>query len=306
MGPKVPISWTTHGEESSLFVRDTAFIKSQVYVLRHAIPMKPNWTPYCEESALIMAGLVYDKMLTINVLTPSLSISAKVWEDVPNAADPIQVEVAAMKGRLFTPFSSQLVVRKSLIPGSEPVPVFQAKRSSTSEVPASASKRAKVEALQRINAPNLTPNTSPIKVISLDDELTVSAQERDGVKKKKYVIPPVFGRSSKAIIPLLAKSRASSKKGKGKGVSSQGEESSLDCYTSSHMKAPYTLPKIYVSRRSISGTTAVNAQYAAARREEMKDISSEQMQAELESIQVTLKEREEEVSSTKDALSAKQ
>ncbi|GAA0166885.1 hypothetical protein LIER_21945 [Lithospermum erythrorhizon] len=62
MGPRVPISWTTQSEVGSLFVRDTAFIRSQVQVLRLAIPVKHSWTTYCQEGSLIMAGLIHDKM----------------------------------------------------------------------------------------------------------------------------------------------------------------------------------------------------------------------------------------------------
>ncbi|GAA0145627.1 hypothetical protein LIER_05780 [Lithospermum erythrorhizon] len=41
---------------------------------------------------------------------------------------------------------------------------------------------------------------------------------------------------------MAAKSGTSSKKVKGKSVSSQDEEPSLDCYTSRYMKAPHTVP----------------------------------------------------------------
>ncbi|GAA0146108.1 hypothetical protein LIER_06137 [Lithospermum erythrorhizon] len=70
-----------------------------------------------------------------------------------------------------------------------------------------------------------TPTTSPIEVISLDEELTVSGQETAATKKSKSTLPPTFVRSSKTIIHRLAKSGASSKNCKGKSVSSQGDGS---------------------------------------------------------------------------------
>ncbi|GAA0169780.1 hypothetical protein LIER_24186 [Lithospermum erythrorhizon] len=166
----------------------------------------------------------------------------RVWEAVQNDADPTHVEIATMKGRRLPQFSSQLVFRKPLVPGSKPIPVFPAKRGSNSEASASASKRAKLEALENINAPSLTPNTFPAEVISLDDELTVSTQKAVEPKKKKSALTIASVHPPKAIIPLLTKSGASAKKGKGKGISEQGEESSLDCYTTGYMKAAYTLP----------------------------------------------------------------
>ncbi|GAA0145745.1 hypothetical protein LIER_05869 [Lithospermum erythrorhizon] len=51
---------------------------------------------------------------------------------------------------------------------------------------------------------------------------------------------------------------------------------------------------------------ALNAQYVEIRREEMREISSEKTQPELEAAQVSLKEREEKLNSAKDALSAEQ
>ncbi|GAA0166884.1 hypothetical protein LIER_21944 [Lithospermum erythrorhizon] len=77
------------------------------------------------------------------------------------------------------------------------------KRGSYSEASASVSKCAKLEALA---------NTLAVSV-----------------------------RLPKAILPLLAKSGANSKKSKGKSVSAQGEGSSLDCYSDRYMKAPYSL-----------------------------------------------------------------
>ncbi|GAA0145746.1 hypothetical protein LIER_05870 [Lithospermum erythrorhizon] len=213
MGPRVPIRWTALKEVGSLYMRDFAFIKSQVQALREAIPVKLSWKAYCQESALIM-----------------------------KAVDPTKVEVVAMKGKRLPRFSSQLVFRKPLVPGSEPVPVFVTKRGYNSQASTSISKSDKSETLTNINTPSLTPTTSPIEVISLDDELTISAQGTFDPKKKKIlptvtsVCPPT------AIILLLVKSRTSSKKGKGKNTSAQGEGSSLDSYSARYIKVPYSLP----------------------------------------------------------------
>ncbi|GAA0160549.1 hypothetical protein LIER_43526 [Lithospermum erythrorhizon] len=87
------------------------------------------------------------------ILTPSFFVPAKVWEAVQNDVDPIQVEVATVKGRRLPRFSSQLVVRKPLVPGSAHIPVFSAKRNSSSETSTPASKRAKVEVIEKINTP---------------------------------------------------------------------------------------------------------------------------------------------------------
>ncbi|GAA0174479.1 hypothetical protein LIER_27864 [Lithospermum erythrorhizon] len=62
MGPRVPIRWTALKEVGSLFVRDSTFIKSQIQALREAIPVNPSWNAYYEESALILTGLIHDKM----------------------------------------------------------------------------------------------------------------------------------------------------------------------------------------------------------------------------------------------------
>ncbi|GAA0148861.1 hypothetical protein LIER_43025 [Lithospermum erythrorhizon] len=147
MGPSVPISWTIKDEAGSLSIRDTTFIQSQIQALRKAIPVKPTWTTYCEE--------------------------IKVWETNQNPSDPTEVDIAATKGRRFPRFNSQLVIHKPLVSGSGPIPVFLAKRSTSFEVPASTSKCTKVEALENINAPSLTPTTSHTEEIAR-------------AKKKKY------------------------------------------------------------------------------------------------------------------------
>ncbi|GAA0172567.1 hypothetical protein LIER_26368 [Lithospermum erythrorhizon] len=188
MGPRVPTNWTVQSKAGFLYVRDTAVIRSQVQELRLAIPVKPSWTVYCEESSLIMAGLIHDKMYNPRSNPPV------TWEHVP---------------------------------------VFLAKRNSNSEASASTSKCAKLEALEKMNAPSLTPTTSPTKVLSLNDELSISAQEAVEAKKKMSALTVASVRPLKAIIPLLTKSGASAKKGK---------ESSLDCYTARYMKASCTLP----------------------------------------------------------------
>ncbi|GAA0159684.1 hypothetical protein LIER_16402 [Lithospermum erythrorhizon] len=74
-------------------------------------------------------------------------------------------EVSSLR---FHRFSRMLVVKKPLTSGSLPIPLVPAKRSSASEASASATKCAKVQALETINAPTHTPTTSPTKVISLD------------------------------------------------------------------------------------------------------------------------------------------
>ncbi|GAA0163771.1 hypothetical protein LIER_19559 [Lithospermum erythrorhizon] len=252
MGARVPIRWTVLKEVGSLYVRDSAFIKIQVQVLREAILVKPSWKAYCEESALIMAGLLHDKMYN-----PRSNPS--VWEAVHNAADPTKVEVVAMKGRRLLRFSSQLVVRKPCPPGSEPIPVFPAKRASDSETSGSVSKRAKLEALAKVNAPNLTPSTSPTEVISLDDELTFLHKGRLSLEER------------------------SAKKGKGKSVSTQGEGSSLDCYSARYMKAPYSFPNGLSIEEEHLWTNCMEAFHAVhpllSAEEEQKNPSSDPMDA---------------------------
>ncbi|GAA0164604.1 hypothetical protein LIER_20198 [Lithospermum erythrorhizon] len=193
MGLRVPIRWTSLKELGSLYVRDSAFLKSQVQMLRKTIPVKPSWKAYWEESALIMAGLIYDK--------------------------------------IYNPYNNSPVTWP--VGGSQAVdswcdsyPCLSPKRSSTSAASASASKRAKLEALAAI-APSSSPNTHQTKIISVDDELTISAQETSGARKEKS-LPPSPVRSSKAILPLLVKTGTDSKKSKGQSVA-LGEESSLNC-----------------------------------------------------------------------------
>ncbi|GAA0143878.1 hypothetical protein LIER_04458 [Lithospermum erythrorhizon] len=174
MGPSVPIRWTALNELDSLFVRDSTFIKSQVQVLRNAIPVKTSWKAYCEESAGYLG---------------------------------IRTEGS----------------------GSHQGGGGGYEGSSTSEVFVIASMKAKIEALNAINAPSSSPNTGQIEIISLDDELTASTQEAYG---------------------------------------------------------------------------ALNANYAYTRREVMKDVSAEKTQEKSEAVQVSPKEREEELNSAKEALSA--
>ncbi|GAA0167019.1 hypothetical protein LIER_22046 [Lithospermum erythrorhizon] len=123
---------------------------------------------------------------------------------------------------------------------------------------------------------------------------------------------------------------------------SSGEEPSLDCYTSRYMKAPYTLPNglcieeghlwnkhmeaFHVVRPLLLAEEgrkhpssdpmdafalsafymikALNANYVYTRREVMKEVSSEKTQAKLKVAQVSLNERDEELNSCKEALSA--
>ncbi|GAA0173569.1 hypothetical protein LIER_27157 [Lithospermum erythrorhizon] len=177
----------------------------------------------------------------VQATVPLFDTSLSVWEAVQNSTDPTNVEVAAMTGRRFPCFSSQLLVRKLLVSGSVPVPIFPAKRRFNSEASSSVSKRAKLEALANISASILAPSTSPTEVISLDDELTISAQEIVDPKKKKYVPPIVTVRPPKPILPLLEKSGTSIKNGKGKSVSLHNEGSSLDYYSACYMKAPHSL-----------------------------------------------------------------
>ncbi|GAA0139094.1 hypothetical protein LIER_00710 [Lithospermum erythrorhizon] len=146
-----------------------------------------------------------------------------------------------MNGKRLPRFSSQLVVRKPLTSGAAPIPIFHQKRSSI-EASASVSKKVKIEALVAIPAPSSSPKTTHPEVISLEDELPTSVEEASGAKNgKEKSKAPAFVRSSQAILPLLAKTGASSKKGKGKAVSS-GVEPSLDCYTSRYMKAHIPSP----------------------------------------------------------------
>ncbi|GAA0153590.1 hypothetical protein LIER_37702 [Lithospermum erythrorhizon] len=74
-GRRVPIQWTSLKAVGSLYVRDSSFIKSQVQVLREAIPVKPSWKAYCEESALLMEGLIHDKMYNSRTILPLLAKS---------------------------------------------------------------------------------------------------------------------------------------------------------------------------------------------------------------------------------------
>ncbi|GAA0139786.1 hypothetical protein LIER_01264 [Lithospermum erythrorhizon] len=198
-----------------------------------------------------------------------------------------KVVVAAMKGKRLPRCSSQLLIRKP-------------------------------PALEALNALTTTSSRLPplqIEVITLDDELTVAAQEAG----------------------------ESSKRSKGKKVVA-GEGSSVDCYTAKYMKAPYTLPNCLSieeghlwnkhmeafhavhqllsakeGRKHPAGDPidafafstlymikALNASYASTRRELLKDASSEKMQEDLEAAQVSLKEMDEELNSCKEALSAEE
>ncbi|GAA0160812.1 hypothetical protein LIER_39109 [Lithospermum erythrorhizon] len=207
MGPRVQTRWTAWKEVGSLYVRDSTFIKSQIQAFREAIPVKSSWKAYCEESELIMVGLIHDKMYNPRSNPPVTW--ANLWEAVQKEADPIKVKVAPMRGKRLPRFSTQLMIRKPL-------------------------------ALNAITAPSHSPNTHHTEIISLDEELIVSAQETSGARKEKSAYPS-FVRSSKAIIPLLTRTGIGSKNGKMKNVS-LGEESSLDCYIARYMKPPYTHP----------------------------------------------------------------
>ncbi|GAA0170035.1 hypothetical protein LIER_24385 [Lithospermum erythrorhizon] len=293
-----PIRWTTLREACTLFVRDSAFIKSQIQELRQAIPEKPSWKAYCEEGALIMRSTV----------------------------NPSKVEVAAMKGKHLLRFSSQLLMNKPLILGAAPIPIVSSKRSSTSEPSVAASKKAKIEALNAVTVSSSNPQPLQTVVISLDDELTTSTHEAAGARKEKSKVPSTV-RSSKEILPLLVKAGASSKKSKGKIVVA-GEGSLLDCYTArgpsveqahgsfsccssllsagegrkhptSDLMDAFALCALYMIK-------ALNASYACTRHELLKDASFEKTQEELENAQVSLKEREEELNSAKEALSAEE
>ncbi|GAA0166851.1 hypothetical protein LIER_21915 [Lithospermum erythrorhizon] len=195
MGPRVPIWWTTLREACTLFVRDSAFIKSNIQGLCQVTPEKPSWKAYCEEGALIMA--------------------AAVWKSVQSVADPFKVEVAAMKGKRLPRFSSHLLIRKPLPTGATHIPIISSKRGSTSEPSATTSKRAKIEALNAATSTSSNPQRPQTIIIDLDDELTTSAQEAVGSRKEKSKSPSTV-RSSEAILPFLAKSSTSSKKSKGK------------------------------------------------------------------------------------------
>ncbi|GAA0187315.1 hypothetical protein LIER_34603 [Lithospermum erythrorhizon] len=147
IGPRVPIRWTAKNKAGSLFVRDTTFIRSQVQAVKQAIPMKPTWRASYEESALIMAGLIHDKMYNPRSVPPL----KWVWEAVQNAADPTRVEVAATKSKCLPRF------RKPLVLGSNLVHAFPVKRNSSSDVSVSASKRTKLESLEKIHFPDHDP-----------------------------------------------------------------------------------------------------------------------------------------------------
>ncbi|GAA0162256.1 hypothetical protein LIER_39381 [Lithospermum erythrorhizon] len=104
-----------------------------------------------------------------------------------------------MKGKRLPWFSAQLLIRKPLAPGATPTPIFPFKRTSISDVSTSTSKKAKIEALTATTASSSSPSTRPTEIISLDDELTASAQEACRVRKEKSVLPSSM-RSSKAIL----------------------------------------------------------------------------------------------------------
>ncbi|GAA0145443.1 hypothetical protein LIER_36130 [Lithospermum erythrorhizon] len=126
-------------------------------------------------------------------------------------AYPSKVEVAAMKGKRLPHFSSQLLIRKPLVPGASPIPIVSSKMSSTLEASPAAYKKAKIEALNAVTSASSNPQPLQTVVISLDDELTTSAQEAAGAKKEKSKVPFTV-RTSKMMLPFLAKAGASSKK----------------------------------------------------------------------------------------------
>ncbi|GAA0175031.1 hypothetical protein LIER_28289 [Lithospermum erythrorhizon] len=115
-----------------------------------------------------LPAFIRDSLLVpFTVLTFSFFVSAKVWEAVQDAPNPTKVEVTAMR---------------------DLVPVIPAKRSSTLESPASSSKCAKVEALNKTDGSIHLP-TSSIKVIPLDEELTSSNAEATATKNAKCIAP---------------------------------------------------------------------------------------------------------------------
>ncbi|GAA0180808.1 hypothetical protein LIER_30156 [Lithospermum erythrorhizon] len=142
---------------------------------------------------------------------------AVVWDSVQSATNPSKVEVEAMKGKRLPRFNSQLLICKPLVPGATPIPIVSSKRSSTLEPSATASKKAKIEALNAVTAASSNHQPLQTVIISLNDELTTAAQEAAGDRKEKSKVPSTV-RSCKTILPLLVKARASSKKSKGKIV----------------------------------------------------------------------------------------
>ncbi|GAA0157128.1 hypothetical protein LIER_14460 [Lithospermum erythrorhizon] len=209
-----------------------------------------------------------------------------VWEYVQRVVDPTKLEVAAMKGKRLPRFSSELVVRKPLAPGATLIHVFLQKRSSTIESSASVCKKAKIEALV--------------------------VEESGAGKGKEKSKAPTSILFSKAILPLLSKTSTRSKKGKGKATTS-GEEFSLNSYTAKYVRAPYILPNDLSiedghlwNNRMEAFHVALNANYAYTRREMLKEMSSEKMLEDLDAAQVSLKERDEELNSYKEALSDKE
>ncbi|GAA0160134.1 hypothetical protein LIER_16757 [Lithospermum erythrorhizon] len=185
-------------------------------------------------------------------------VSSNVWESVQKAADPTKIEVAAMKGKRLPRFNSQLVVRKPLIPGAAHIPVFPSKRSSTLVAFVSASKKAKVEALNAITTTSSNPQAFPTED------------------------------------PNVA----------------SGEGSSLDYYTARYMKAPYSLPnglpieEGHLWNKCMEAFLVVHSFLSVE--EGRKHPSSDPLGPFALSSIYMIQEREEELNSVKEALSAEE
>ncbi|GAA0142036.1 hypothetical protein LIER_35504 [Lithospermum erythrorhizon] len=149
------------------------------------------------------------------------------------------------------------------------------------------------------------------------------AQEAVGARKERLKAPSTVC-SSKEILPLLAKAGASSKKSKGKKVV-DGEGSSLDCYTAKYMKALYTLPNglsieeghLWNKRMETfhAGHPVFSAEegrkhptidpldaFALSTLYMIKTHHLKRCKRSLEVAQISLKEKEEELNSAKEAL----
>ncbi|GAA0177998.1 hypothetical protein LIER_29779 [Lithospermum erythrorhizon] len=153
-------------------------------------------------------------------------------------------------------------------------------------------KKAKIEALNVVTAASSNPQTLQTVVISLDDELTTSAQEAVGARKEKSKVPSTV-HSSKAILPLWRKLGQARKR----APYSLPDERRK--YPTSDLVDAFALSVLYMIK-------ALNASYACTLLELLKDASIEKMQEEFENAQVSLKQTEEELNSAKEALSAEE
>ncbi|GAA0155553.1 hypothetical protein LIER_13255 [Lithospermum erythrorhizon] len=143
---------------------------------------------------------------------------------------------------------------------------IKSQKRSSIEASASVSKKAKIEALAVVPAPSTSPNTIRPEAIALDDELTTSP--------RRQLVPR---RAFHAIHLLL--------------LAEEGRK-----HPSNDPLDVFALSAIYMIK-------ALNTNYACTTRELLKEMSSEKALEDLTAAQVSLKEKDEELTNCKEALS---